>query len=314
MAPAQITAAICTHCRRELLSGTLASVARQNLALKLFNIVVVDNSPQSALSGCAPDTYSSIPNLRWIQASSVGLSGARNLAVAACETPLIAFLDDDALASENWLSTITSVFDDCGENVFAIGGRVDPLWQAPRPVWLPDELLGHLSLVNWGDERRTLRTREWIAGTNMAFRVSQLNRIGGFSGKFGRYGGDEMLLSNDENDVISRLKQEGGEVMYVPEASVQHLVSVERLTQSWFRRRVVWQAISDYMQRPQEFFAKAGAHWNTIQRFNAGLNIEYQIPHGLYIEQSDPDIFARQMSTLYSYTIVMLTGFRGISG
>jgi GT2 family glycosyltransferase len=314
MSTAQITAAICTYCRRELLSGTLASVARQDLALDRFNIVVVDNSPPSGLLNRPSDAYSSISNLRWIQASSVGLSGARNLAAAACGTPLIAFLDDDAIASENWLSTIISAFDDCGENVFAIGGRVDPQWQAPRPVWLPDELLGHLSVVNWGSERRTLGTREWIAGTNMTFRVKELNRIGGFSGRFGRYGGDEMLLSNDENDVILRLKQEGGEVLYVPEASVRHLISADRLTQSWFRRRVVWQAVSDYMQRPQELFAKAGAHWNTVLRFNAGLNTEYQIPHGLYIEQSDPEIFARQMSTLYSYTIVMLTGFRGISG
>jgi GT2 family glycosyltransferase len=314
MATALITAAICTYCRRELLSGTLASIARQDLGLDEFNVVVVDNSPQSGLSNRPPDTYSSIPNLWWIRASSVGLSGARNLAAAACGTPLIAFLDDDSIASDNWLSTITSAFDDCGENVFAIGGRVDPVWQAPRPVWLPDEFLGHLSLVNWGGERRALGTREWIAGTNMAFRVTQLNRIGGFSGRFGRYGGDEMLLSNDENDVISRLKQEGGEVVYVPEACVQHLMSAERLTQTWFRRRVVWQAVSDYMQRPQELFAKAGAHWNTVLRFNAGLNMEYQIPHGLYIEQSDPDIFARQMSTLYSYAIVMLTGFRGIIG
>jgi GT2 family glycosyltransferase len=311
---AQITAAICTYRRRELLHGTLASVARQDLALDRYNIVVVDNSPQGSLLNRPPDTYAPIPNLRWIQAPSVGLSGARNLATAACGTPLIAFLDDDAIASGNWLSTIISAFDGCGENVFAIGGRVDPLWLSPRPVWLPDELLGHLSLVNWGGERRTLGTREWIAGTNMAFRAMQLDRIGGFSGKFGRHGGDEMLLSNDENDVISRLKQEGGEVVYVPEASVQHLISAERLTQSWFRRRVVWQAVSDYMQRPPELFAKAVAHWNTVLRFNAGLNLEYEIPRGLYIEQSDPEVFARQMATLYSYTIVMLSGFSGIKG
>src|SRR5205807_4838605 len=209
-----------------------------------------------------------------------------NLATAACATPMIAFLDDDAVASDNWLSTILSAFEDCNENVFALGGRVDPLWQAPRPVWLPDELLGHLSLVNWGGERRALGKREWIAGTNMAFQVAQLNRIGGFSGKFGRCGGEEMLLSNDENDVISRLKQEGGEVVYLPEACVQHLVPAERLTQSWFRRRVVWQAVSDYMQRPQELFAKAGAHWSTVMRFNARLDSEYQVPHGFYIEQS----------------------------
>src|SRR5207302_6704928 len=101
MATAQITAAICTYCRWELLSGALASVARQDLALDQFEIVVVDNSPQVGLSNRPEDVYSSIPNLRWIRAPSAGLSDARNLATAACPTPLIASLDDDAIAGDS---------------------------------------------------------------------------------------------------------------------------------------------------------------------------------------------------------------------
>jgi hypothetical protein len=146
----------------------------------------------------------------------------------------------------------------------------------------------------------------------MAFRIAELNRIGGFSTKFGRCGGEEILLSNEENDVIARLKEQGGEVAYVPDAVVQHLIPPERLTQGWMRRRVVWQAISDYLQRPQEMFEKARGHWNTVERFNAGLRPEYQTMNVFFIEQSDPDVFRRQMTGLYSYTVALLTGFHGI--
>jgi GT2 family glycosyltransferase len=274
-------------------------------------VIVVDNAPEQL--DPKYDVSESFPKVRWLQAPSVGLSNARNLATSASATPLIAFLDDDALASVDWLSSLVSAFEDFGEGAFAAGGRVEPLWLAPRPPWLPDELLGHLSLVGWGGERRALHSREWIAGTNMAFRVNELNRIGGFSAKFGRCGGEEVLLSNDENDVVSRLREQGGDIVYVPEAVVQHRVPPERLTQSWIRRRVVWQAISDYLQRPQEMFGKARGHWNAVERFVAGLPPEYQMLRSLCIEQSDPDVFQRQMSALYSHTIALLTGFHGVN-
>jgi glycosyltransferase involved in cell wall biosynthesis len=309
----QITAAICTYRRGQSLASALASVVNQDLSSDQFEILVVDDSPHGERVNNAADAYANILNLRWLETASVGLSAARNAAISACRTPLIAFLDDDAIAACDWLSRLRSTFHDCREEVFAVGGRVDPLWLAPRPPWLPDELLGHLSLVNWGGERRVLGSREWVAGTNMAFRVAELHRIGGFSTEFGRRGGEEVLLSNDENDVIARLRGIGGTVVYAPDASVQHLVPAERLTQAWFRRRVVWQAVSDYLQHPRELFARSEVHWNTVMRFNASLEPEYQILHSFYIELSDHEIFARQMSALYSYTIVMLTGFRAVN-
>lgn len=299
-----ISAVICTYRGGEFLQGALASLSNQTLDRERYAIIVVDNAPKRVEYNIAGAT----PKVQWLRAPAVGLSHARNLAISACATPLIAFVDDDAVAAVNWLATLVSAFDELGERVVAAGGRVEPLWLAPRPSWLPDELLAHLSLIDWGNKRRLLNSREWIAGTNMAFRVADLKRIGGFSSKFGRSGGDEVLLSNDENDVVARLRREGGDIAYVPEAIVQHLVSPERLTQTWMRRRVVWQAISDYLQRPEEIFGNARGHCNTVEKFISGLRPEYQTLHAFLIEQSDPEVFRRQMAALYSHTITLLTG------
>ena len=76
---------------------------------------------------------------------------------------------------------------------------------------------------------------------------------------------------------------------------------------------MVWQAISDYMQRPQETFGKARSHWSAVERFNVGLPPEYQTPHSLCIEQSDPEVFRRQMAALYSFTMALLAGFHGVT-
>jgi GT2 family glycosyltransferase len=312
MTAVAITAAICTYRGGPSLRGALASLAKQDLAAERYRVIVVDNAPEQLESTYELSGPSA--NVRWLRAPSVGLSNARNMAASACGTPLIAFLDDDAVASADWLGAFIATFESFGEQLFAAGGRVDALWMAPRPPWLPDELLGHLSLIDWGGKRRLLDADEWIAGTNMAFRVAALNRVGGFSNKFGRCGGEEVLLSNEENDVVSRLRQQGGEIAYVPDAIVQHIISPERLTQDWIRRRVVWQAVSDYMQRPQELFGRVGGHRSAVERFISSLPAEYQTLHSFSIEQSDPEVFRRQMAALYSHTISLLTGFHGGDG
>jgi glucosyl-dolichyl phosphate glucuronosyltransferase len=177
---------------------------------------------------------------------------------------------------------------------------------------LPDELLGYVSVVDWGGAARVAQPKEWVAGTNIAFRNDALQRAGGFSVGLGRNKGGHALLSNDEIEVIERLGAAGGKLLYVPEAIVEHLVPPERLTQAWFRRRVAWQAVSDYLQNPKALFEKAPQYWNGVTDFYTRLAPKHRTPRGLYVELDDPDLFRRQLSALYNFTVAVLAGFNGI--
>jgi hypothetical protein len=59
-----------------------------------------------------------------------------------------------------------------------------------------------------------------------------------FSVDLGRWGAGYSLLSNDENEVIAKLNERGGQLIYHADVIVSHLVAAERLTQTWFWRRV----------------------------------------------------------------------------
>ena len=61
-------------------------------------------------------------------AGTPGASGARNTGVAVCHGEIVAFLDDDAHAEENWLEELLPHF--VNDGVVGVGGRVDPLWAA----------------------------------------------------------------------------------------------------------------------------------------------------------------------------------------
>jgi hypothetical protein len=119
-------------------------------------------------------------------------------------------------------------------------------------------------------------------------------------------------LSNDETEVLERIQAAGHGLVYVPDATVEHLVAAERLTQPWFRRRVVWQAVSEYLQNPAAMFEAAPRYWADVLDFYSHLAPKYRTPRGLWSEQVDPEMFRRQMSALYNFTIASLAGFHGL--
>lgn len=312
MTTPSIAAVICTYNRYDLLPKAIASLARQMLPTDEFQILVVDNSPDHAHSERVSQDFRAIKNLQWIVERTPGLSNARNVGTHASQAPIVAFMDDDAIAAPTWLQSLMGAFNQFGDEAQAAGGRVDPLWDVQRPSWLHDELLGYVSVVNWGGGARFAAPKEWVAGTNIAFRRQSLIDAGGFSVHLGRNKSGHALLSNDEIETIARIAARGGRLVYVPDAVVEHLVPKDRLTQPWFRRRVAWQAVSDYIQDPQALFERAPQYWNGVTDFYSRLPPKHRTPRGLYVDQNDADMFRRQLSAVYNFTVADLAGFQGV--
>jgi glycosyltransferase involved in cell wall biosynthesis len=231
-----ISVVVCTYRRPELLAGTLESLAPQ---LGENEVIVVDNDA----AGSARATAASSPGVRYQLEPRPGLSHARNAGIAAARGRVVAFLDDDARAAPDFLARLQRAFDTVTPRPACAGGRVLPLYQAPRPAWFVDDLLGYLSLVDWSPAPIFLDERRWLAGTNLAVDVAALARVGGFSPRLGRTGAN--LLSNEEISLQHRLRQAGLPVYYDPSIVVHHLVPAERLTRPWLWRRAFWQGISD---------------------------------------------------------------------
>jgi glucosyl-dolichyl phosphate glucuronosyltransferase len=156
----------------------------QTLPRREFEILVVDNAPDARALAEVRATFTE-SHVKWVHETTPGLSRARNLACRASEGQILAFIDDDAIARPDWLETVIDVFEKFGPIAAAVGGRVDPVWTLPRPEWLHDDLLGYLSIVNWGGQRRAVGKEEWIAGTNMAFRTQIVRHSGGFPKRAG---------------------------------------------------------------------------------------------------------------------------------
>jgi GT2 family glycosyltransferase len=310
---ARITISICTYDRYDVLQKAIDSAAQQSIDAAQYRILVVDNSPDHKRSRVIGKRFSAIPNLTYLVEEIPGLSNARNVSATVCGTEFVAFMDDDAIASPTWLEEILKAFDSFGSDSAVVGGRVDPIWGAARPPWLQDDMLGHLSVVNWGGNTRIAEKNEWFAGTNITFRTQNILSHGGFATNLGRIGSGHSLMSNEEFHLVEQIRAAGGKLVYAPQAYVNHLVDSRRLTRGWFRKRAAWQAVSDFMTDPKRNSGDVSVHWReTVKYFNSLPPHERTI-RGFIWDTDDPDVFRWQTSAIYMMTIMSLAGFEGMS-
>lgn len=303
----KISVAVCTHDRYALLAECLAGLARQTLPAEQFEVVVVDNTPDAVRSTAEAARHAG-RSLRWLHQPVPGLSNARNAATHAAAAPLIAFIDDDAVAEPDWLEEMLAAWSLLGDGFAAIGGRVLPRFAAPRPAWLHDGLLGYLSVVDMGETTRGLVPPEWVAGASISYRVEALRDAGGFNPALGRVGPGIALMSNDETELADRLAARGHAVGYAGRAVVRHLVEPARLTQSWLRRRIAWQAVSDYLRDAPAQNARSGEAWASLKRYLAEQPAHERSLRALALPQTDGGAFAWQMAAVYDAVTSLLSG------
>ncbi|MCU1384083.1 MAG: glycosyl transferase family 2, partial [Acidobacteria bacterium] len=179
-----LTVLICTWNRAALLGETLDSIARVTAPDGLhWDVLVVDNNSTDATAALVRSRSADFPvALRYAFEPRQGKSCAMNTGLHASHAPLIAFADDDINVSPEWLAAIAGAFRDHPDMAY-LGGRVDPIWEAPCPSWFPSTgktLWGTLAILDYGDEPFVFEERRKIPlGANFAIRRSLCERIGG---------------------------------------------------------------------------------------------------------------------------------------
>jgi cellulose synthase/poly-beta-1,6-N-acetylglucosamine synthase-like glycosyltransferase len=208
-----IAVVVCAHDERrwDSLRLSLDSLQRQSLGPP-ETVVVIDHN--SALLGRAEKELGVkvVPNT-----DRRGLGGARNSGIAATTAPVVAFLDDDAVALPDWLRLVAAEYE--SPDVAGVGGSIQPLWEDGRPGWFPPEFDWVVGCTFKGMPEVRGEVRN-VHGCNMSFRRSVLDELGGFRLGYGC----------DETELCIRIHQRWAEktIVYLPEASVFHHVPPDR--------------------------------------------------------------------------------------
>jgi glucosyl-dolichyl phosphate glucuronosyltransferase len=262
---------ICTYtlARWELLLRSVESVLAQQVVPQRL-IIVVDHNDE-LLARCrqkfgAGRAGSPVEILVAANQFAGRLGSARNTALLHARADIVAFLDDDAEATPDWLERLLAAYT-AHPGAVAVGGAPRPNYGAPRPSWFPPDF-------DWvfGCHYRSLPDRiapvRHLIGASMSVRREEILAVGGFHAD-----------DHDDMDLSHRIAGEHGPaaVLYEPRAEVRHYVSPERLTWSYFWRRCF------YVNRSKVgAFATMGEAGNIRAELSFGVGVLLTLLHGLF--------------------------------
>jgi len=163
-----------------------------------FEIIVVDGGS----TDCTIDLIKQYPIKFVIESKRSGISAARNLGISNSKGDIVVFLDDDAIAENDWLESLVKPFED--ERIVGASGKVIPIKNTLfNREFAPDY-----------DQGPDIKETKYFVGCNMAFRKSAIIAAGLFDIKI-KYG-------HDENELCSRLLNAGYRLIYTPYAIAHH--------------------------------------------------------------------------------------------
>lgn len=217
------TVIVPTRNRAAYLSHSLGSIAASRTDHP-FEILVVDNASTDETSATLAGLAGSEPRLRTIVEERLGRSQAMNAGIAAARGEIVVFTDDDVLVSEGWLHELVSFLAGRLDGSVVAGGPILPLADdlGPWPSWLGEHAAADIPVLSWGTATRTLDRYEHLWGANMAAPRSVFVECGGWDESIGRRGDERGTFEDVE--LQERLRADGGEIWYLPDASIRHRV------------------------------------------------------------------------------------------
>jgi glycosyltransferase involved in cell wall biosynthesis len=240
---------ISTRDRASLLESAIESVIAQDFPRERYEIIVVDNGSRDATRQVVERYVGKAPvPVVYCYEERAGVSFARNRGASLAQHEYVAFLDDDAAAVEGWLSAFDAAIAE--HDAVAIGGRVEPVVEAHvrPPTWWDDaDIRGLFGLDHGaavgGQSVARIRWPLWLGGGNAVYARRLLDEFGCFRTSLGPTGARRRVA--EDIDLNVRLELADVPIHYAHNAVIRHVVTADRLTARYIRRRAYWAGRTD---------------------------------------------------------------------
>ena len=228
---------IATYNRAESLLRTLRSLAAMESPTRAtWEVIVVDNnSNDNTADVTATFTRDSGLDVHYLFEKRQGKSFALNSGIRCARGKVLAFTDDDAEVGAGWLESICKAFET--RECIGVGGRIVPVWSAPKPEWLeeggPWGLMAAIVKFDLGDDEVELDMKTVPYGANMALRKAAFEKYGLFREDLGP--GARGLAAGEDTEICRRMVSAGERFVYAPNAVVFHPVEAARVRRSYYQ-------------------------------------------------------------------------------
>jgi glycosyltransferase involved in cell wall biosynthesis len=216
----------------------LESLRAQSVDSLSFRVIFVDNASRDETREVVLANSHGL-SLEYVYEARPGLNSARNAGYGHARAPFVAHLDADAKADARWIENIRRVIAD--EQPDLTGGPIYPYYITEKPAWFSDAY----NMDYKGDEARPLAEQEFLNGSNMVWRRSVVERLGGFNAKVGLM--ERGLARGDETSLMVQARREIADfkAFYHPDIIVYHLTRPETFSLWYWTRRYFSQGSHD---------------------------------------------------------------------
>ncbi|MFP5208344.1 MAG: glycosyltransferase [Acidobacteriota bacterium] len=236
-----LSVAICTHNPRpEYLQRALAALREQTLAMKDWELLLIDNASAEPLAGRFDLTWH--PNARHVREEELGLTPARLRAIREADAELLMFIDDDNVLAPDYLETTLDIraryplVEVIGSGCIAGEFEVAPeKWMEP---YLSSLALREVDRDLWSNDPQHMRWYPCGAGMCMTAKVAHayaslcatdrrrqlLDRRG------------NSLVSGGDNDICYLAGSMGLGVGVFKALRLTHLIPATRLSETYLLR------------------------------------------------------------------------------
>ncbi|BFU44363.1 glycosyltransferase [Krasilnikovia sp. MM14-A1004] len=221
-----ITVVICTRERPGALARCLDSLITQKYPT--FRVLVVDNAPETDATAEVVRSAARRGPVDYLVEPKAGLSFARNAAVAAAPGEILAWIDDDEYADENWLAEVARALAEHPEADVVSGVIVPAELETQAQLWF-EQFGGHSKGRGFKPDVFSPATAHrqsplyplppFGTGANMTFRAGVIERIGGFDTALGA---GTPAMGSEDTLAFTQVLVDGGTIVYQPTAVTHH--------------------------------------------------------------------------------------------
>jgi len=169
-----------------------------------------------------------------------GISYSRTKGAELASGEVVAMIDDDAVAHEDWIECLVDVYE--STDAVAVAGDVRPDWQTKKPDFFPAEFYWLVGCVEPGFAEDGEEVRNGY-GSNISFRRDVFLEAGGYDTHTGRRG-DKHIQAHEAPVCIRIRELTGQSVIYTDDAVVDHKLFDYRGDFGWLVFRSFWQGYS----------------------------------------------------------------------
>lgn len=228
---------VVTFNRLSLLKECIISLLNQKTNYK-YEIIIVNNNSNDGTTEFLIELNKKYNFIKILHNNNTNISVGRNLAINNSSSDLILFIDDDAIASVEWVDNYIKLFSD--HIISAAGGPMYGKFETDKPYWLSNHSLGYAGVLNHDINSQFIDVFKYhLASCNLAIRKNLLFEIGLFNISLGSI--NNRLLSVEDIEFLYRVQfKYPNSIYYLKEAFVYHFIPKYRITVSYLLKRAFW--------------------------------------------------------------------------